>query len=86
MAYLYAKKGANLMLVARREECLKAVAEKSWSLGAKNVHVIAADVAKEEDCKNFIDETINLYGSCKSPFSILSYSSCSRLCISPILV
>ena len=44
MAYLYAKKGANLMLVARREERLKAVADKSQSLGAKKVHVIAADV------------------------------------------
>lgn len=62
MAYLYAKKGANLMLVARRENRLRAVADKSLSLGAKNVHVIAADVAKEEDCKRFIDETINLYG------------------------
>jgi len=62
MAYCYAKKGANLMLVARREERLKAVADKSRSLGAKNVNVIAADVTKEEDCKRFIDETINLYG------------------------
>ena len=32
------------MLVARREERLKAVADKSRSLGAKNVHVIATDV------------------------------------------
>lgn len=46
----------------RRENRLKAVAEKSRSLGAKNVHVIAADVAKEEDCKKFIEETINRYG------------------------
>ena len=83
MAYLYAKKGANLMLVARREDRLKAVADKSRSLGAKNVHVIAADVAKEEDCKRFIDETINLYGSCKSPFSILKYFFCTPcVCIS----
>ena len=73
------------MLVSRREERLKAVAEKSRSLGAKNVHVIAANVAKEEDCKKFIDKTINLYGSCKSPFSILRYSSCSLLCISLML-
>ena len=47
MAYLYAKKGANLMLVARREERLKAISDKSRSLGAKNVHVIVADVTAE---------------------------------------
>lgn len=62
MAYRYAKKGANLVLVARRENRLKAVADKARTVGAKNVHVIAADVTKEEDCKRFIDETINLYG------------------------
>ena len=35
------------MLVARREERLKDVADKSWYLGAKNIHVIAADVTAE---------------------------------------
>jgi len=35
MAYFYAKKGANLMLVSRREERLKALADKSRSLGSK---------------------------------------------------
>ncbi|GLJ37034.1 hypothetical protein SUGI_0750430 [Cryptomeria japonica] len=62
MAYQYAKKGAKLVLVARREDHLKAVADKSSSIGAPAVHVIVADVSKEEDCKNFIEETIRIYG------------------------
>jgi short-subunit dehydrogenase len=65
IAYQYAKKGAKLVLIARREDRLKAVADKSSSMGAPAVHVIAADVAKEEDCKKFIEETIRIYGRCK---------------------
>ncbi len=49
MAYRCAKKGANLVLVARREDHLRALAEKSQPRGAKSVHVIAADVTKEEE-------------------------------------
>lgn len=62
IAYQYAKRRANLVLVARREHRLRSIREKARTMGAKNVLVIAADVVKEEDCKRFMDETINQYG------------------------
>ncbi|XP_043720791.1 11-beta-hydroxysteroid dehydrogenase B-like [Telopea speciosissima] len=62
IAYEYAKKGANLVLVARRENRLWGINEKARRLGARHVMVIAADVVKEEDCRRFIDETINFFG------------------------
>ncbi|KAH9330134.1 hypothetical protein KI387_002242, partial [Taxus chinensis] len=62
IAYQYAKRRTNLVLVARREERLRSIRDKARSMGAKNVSIMAADVVKEEDCKRFIDETINQYG------------------------
>ena len=65
VAYQYARRGAIVVLVARREEKLKAVAERARKLGAKHTHYFMGDVAKEADCKRFIDETIHRYGRCK---------------------
>ncbi|KAL6520773.1 11-beta-hydroxysteroid dehydrogenase B [Orobanche hederae] len=62
IAYQYAKRGANLVLVARRDHRLRAISEHATSLGAPHVLKIAADVVKEEDCRRFINETINCYG------------------------
>lgn len=62
MAYEYGKLGARLVLVARREEALQAVAEKATTLGATDVHVAAGDVTSEEDCKRVVDATIQKYG------------------------
>ncbi|KAK1413192.1 hypothetical protein QVD17_34963 [Tagetes erecta] len=62
LAYEYAKHGARLALVARREEVLTAVAGKAKKLGSPDVMVIKADVSKIEDCKRFVDETINHFG------------------------
>ncbi|XVE60699.1 hypothetical protein DITRI_Ditri05aG0148900 [Diplodiscus trichospermus] len=62
IAYEYAKRRANLVLVARREHRLRAISEKARNIGAKNAIVIAADVVKEEDCRRFVSETINMYG------------------------
>lgn len=66
MTYQYAKRGARLVIVARREYLLKQVADRAMRKGAVDVHVIVADVAKQEDCKRFVDETVNKYGRCKS--------------------
>ncbi|KAJ9568534.1 hypothetical protein OSB04_004500 [Centaurea solstitialis] len=63
LAYEYAKRGARLALVARREELLKVVAEKARDMGSPDVIVISADVSKLDDCKSFVDETINHFGS-----------------------
>lgn len=50
------------MLVARREFRLIGISENARRLGAKHVLIVAADVVKEEDCRRFINETINLHG------------------------
>ncbi|XP_004299863.1 PREDICTED: 11-beta-hydroxysteroid dehydrogenase-like 5 [Fragaria vesca subsp. vesca] len=62
IAYEYAKRRAQLVLVARRDTRLRGIAENARFLGAKHVLIIAADVVKEEDCRRFINETINIYG------------------------
>ncbi|PRQ20743.1 putative oxidoreductase [Rosa chinensis] len=62
IAYEYAKRRAKLVLVARRETRLRGIGENARFLGAKHVLIIAADVVKEEDCRRFINETINIYG------------------------
>ncbi|XP_073020347.1 11-beta-hydroxysteroid dehydrogenase B-like [Primulina eburnea] len=62
IAYQYAKRGANLVLVARRENRLWGISENATRLGARNVLITAADVVKEDDCRRFISETINYYG------------------------
>ncbi|KAG2710125.1 hypothetical protein I3760_04G010400 [Carya illinoinensis] len=62
IAYEYAKRRANLVLVARREQRLRVVGQNARDMGAKHVTVIAADVVKEEDCRRFVNDTINFYG------------------------
>ncbi|KAM5575104.1 11-beta-hydroxysteroid dehydrogenase B [Rosa sericea] len=62
IAYEYAKRRAKLVLVARRETRLRGIGENARFLGARHVLIIAADVVKEEDCRRFINETINIYG------------------------
>lgn len=58
------------MLVARREQRLRAISEKARYLGANSAIVIAADVVKEDDCRRFINETVNFYGRGKSHSSL----------------
>ncbi|XP_071729317.1 11-beta-hydroxysteroid dehydrogenase B [Rutidosis leptorrhynchoides] len=62
IAYEYAKKRANLVLVARRDHRLHGISENAKRLGALNVLIMAADVVKEEDCRRFINETVNYFG------------------------
>ncbi|KAL2935744.1 11-beta-hydroxysteroid dehydrogenase 1B [Bienertia sinuspersici] len=62
LAYEYAKRGARLTLVARRQQRLQNIAEITRYLGAPDVLVIPADVTKVEDSKHFINETVNHFG------------------------
>ncbi|GAA0144384.1 dehydrogenase [Lithospermum erythrorhizon] len=62
IAYEYAKRKATLVLVARRETRLHGISENCRLLGSRNVLIIAADVVKEDDCRRFVNETINIYG------------------------
>ncbi|KAI3766030.1 hypothetical protein L2E82_16078 [Cichorium intybus] len=62
LAYEYARRGARLALIARREEQLEVVAGRARELGSPDVIVISADVSKLDDCKRFVDETVNHFG------------------------
>lgn len=62
IAYEYAKRRAKLVLVARRENRLRLISVNARYMGAKHVMIVAADVVKEEECRRFINETINFYG------------------------
>ncbi|GAQ81049.1 short chain dehydrogenase reductase [Klebsormidium nitens] len=58
LAYEYAKLGARLSIVARREEKLEDVAERCRRLGSPDVLVVQADVSQEEGCKQAVDTTL----------------------------
>lgn len=60
-AILFSKHGAYVTMVGRNETKLKIVAEKCAKVG-KNPLVIVADLAKEDDVKTIITETIAKYG------------------------
>uniref|UniRef100_A0A7N2M950 Uncharacterized protein n=1 Tax=Quercus lobata TaxID=97700 RepID=A0A7N2M950_QUELO len=62
VAYEYAKRGARLALVARREDRLQAVADKARKLGSPEVVVVRADVSKVEECERIVNETVNHFG------------------------
>ncbi|KAF7135231.1 hypothetical protein RHSIM_Rhsim08G0192400 [Rhododendron simsii] len=59
LAYEYAKGGACLALVARREKRLEAVAVMAQRLGSPDVIVESGNISKVEDCKRFIDAALN---------------------------
>ncbi|KAL3535069.1 hypothetical protein ACH5RR_003530 [Cinchona calisaya] len=62
LTYEYAKRGACLVIIARRENLLKDVAEKARKLGSPDVVPIRADVLKVDDCKRFVEEAVNHFG------------------------
>ncbi|KAK7358669.1 hypothetical protein VNO77_00607 [Canavalia gladiata] len=62
VAYEYGRRGARLALVARRHNPLKEVATTAMLLGSPDVITIPADVSKVQDCKRFVDLTINHFG------------------------
>ncbi|KAL9338137.1 hypothetical protein Peur_069906 [Populus x canadensis] len=62
LEYEYARRGACLALSARREERLRAVADKARELGSPDVIVIATDISMVEDCERFVNEAMNHFG------------------------
>lgn len=60
-AELLAKRGAKLVLAARREEKLKAVAENIQSVGAEVIYQVT-DVTKKTDNQKLVDQAIEVYG------------------------
>ncbi|XWS47784.1 hypothetical protein CRYUN_Cryun13aG0014900 [Craigia yunnanensis] len=62
LANEYARRGARLALVARREQRLQEVAAICEIIGSPEAVYILADVSKIEDCKRFVDATVNHFG------------------------
>ncbi|OVA09594.1 Short-chain dehydrogenase/reductase SDR [Macleaya cordata] len=62
LVYEYARRGARLVLVARRKNLLEEVAKKARGFGSTDVLVVCGDVTKVEDCKRFIEEAVNHFG------------------------
>ncbi|CAI5482373.1 unnamed protein product [Closterium sp. Yama58-4] len=62
MAREYARKGAALVLAARREHRLRAVAEECMRLGAADVAVQRADMSTEEGCHAVVNAAVEHYG------------------------
>ncbi|XP_031490160.1 11-beta-hydroxysteroid dehydrogenase A-like [Nymphaea colorata] len=62
ISYQYAKMGASLALVARREQSLNEVADRARQLGSPDVLAIPADVSRADECKRFVDETVDHFG------------------------
>lgn len=60
-AELFAVQGCRVMLAARQKYKLDNIVNKLKQQG-HDVAVCAADVSKEEDCRNLIDETIKQFG------------------------
>lgn len=61
MAYQYAKRGARLVLSARREQRLQEVSKKCQGMGASGVLIVQADVSKQADCNNIIDRAVEKF-------------------------
>ncbi|XP_054822019.1 11-beta-hydroxysteroid dehydrogenase-like 4A [Prosopis cineraria] len=62
LAYEYARRGARLALVARREDRLRSVLDKALLLGSPDAIIIPADVSNIQDSHHFVDKTINHFG------------------------
>ncbi len=58
LAHALAERGASLVLLARRESALRAVAERC---GAR-AHSIVADVTRREDVRRVVDESLARFG------------------------
>lgn len=74
IAYQYAKKGARLALVARREGSLHEVAAKAKDIGSPDVLVVAGDVSNPEDCQKFVQTTVERFGQCKMECLVIQSS------------
>ncbi|KAM5571617.1 11-beta-hydroxysteroid dehydrogenase A-like [Rosa sericea] len=79
LAYEYARRGARLALVGRRENALREVVDRAAQCGSPEVIMIGADVSKVEDCKRLVDETINHFGRLDHLVNNAGITTCSML-------
>ncbi|XP_078434564.1 hydroxysteroid dehydrogenase 5 [Wolffia australiana] len=62
IVYEYARRRANLVLVARRENRLWGIRDNARLLGARQVLIMAADVVKLDDCRKFVGDAVSFFG------------------------
>ncbi|XP_078156130.1 11-beta-hydroxysteroid dehydrogenase A-like isoform X2 [Carex rostrata] len=62
LAYKYAKRGAFLVLVARRKKSLQDVARMCRDFGSPSVLAVPADFTNPEECQKFVNATIKSFG------------------------
>ncbi|CAH1233084.1 HSD11B1L [Branchiostoma lanceolatum] len=88
VAYQYARLGAKILIIARRENRLKEVVAKAKSLGAQEAHYVAGDMGKAEDCERTIQAAKEKFGKVPVPnlhweatvkFGLDGFFSCLRL-------
>lgn len=63
LACEYAKLGASLVLVARRDRELNNVGNKCRENGAKEVVCVVGDLEKESDCRKVVNTALSLSGT-----------------------
>ncbi|WP_462137725.1 SDR family NAD(P)-dependent oxidoreductase [Candidatus Mycalebacterium sp.] len=61
-AILFAQEGATVVITGRTEKTLKETVLEAEKQGAKIEHMVS-DVAKEEDCKSAVEETVKKHGA-----------------------
>eukprot|EP00752_Nemacystus_decipiens_P011786 g10457.t1 len=67
-AIAFSKEGAKVVIVARREDKLQAVADEIKSAGGEAV-VFAGDISKEADCKKMVDTAVEKFGALHVAFN-----------------
>lgn len=71
LSFEYARRGANLVLTARRENLLQKNAETCRQLGSPDVLVVPADLTKAENNKKVIDQAVDHFGGGKGLMLLL---------------
>ena len=61
-ARVFYEKGAKVVLAARSEDVIKALADEFNSHGKTRAIAVKTDVAIENDCKNLIDKAVEAFG------------------------
>ena len=61
-AILFAQEGATVVITGRTEKTLKETVSEAEAQGVK-IEYLVSDVAKEEDCKSAVEETVKRHGA-----------------------
>ncbi|KAL2935749.1 11-beta-hydroxysteroid dehydrogenase 1B [Bienertia sinuspersici] len=75
----YARRGAYVVVAARRQNSLREVANRCLELGSPDSLAITADVSVIDDCKRIVDSTITHFGRLDHLVSNAGITSISML-------